>query len=168
MGRRGVVQGSGALCLVGFLLSAYALYVELAKSRDPTYTALCDISPRVSCSLVFTSKYGTGFGIMSKLFGPDSWLNVPNGVFGLFTYPTMFLTSAVPNLVLARIGVVLGVAGVLMSLYLGYVLFFILEDFCVVCISSYVVNILFFFVARSNLNTLKSREGARKALKKDS
>lgn len=49
-------RATGALSLVGFALSAYALYVEISKANDPSYTAMCDIAARISCSLVFTSE----------------------------------------------------------------------------------------------------------------
>ena len=44
-------------CLVGLVLSGYALFVEHQKEKDETYTAMCDINEHVSCSKVFTSKY---------------------------------------------------------------------------------------------------------------
>ena len=45
----------GVLCLLGFILSCYAVYVENAKTKDPSYTALCDISESISCTNIFTS-----------------------------------------------------------------------------------------------------------------
>ena len=43
-------------CFTGLVLSAYAYYVELKKSQDDSYTAMCDINEQISCSKVFTSK----------------------------------------------------------------------------------------------------------------
>lgn len=40
------------VCLIGILLSAYALYVESRKEADPGYEALCDVSSWISCSKV--------------------------------------------------------------------------------------------------------------------
>lgn len=41
---------------VGFLLSAYAHHVTVAKTTEASYEALCDLSPSMSCSRVLTSK----------------------------------------------------------------------------------------------------------------
>ncbi|XP_065436622.1 vitamin K epoxide reductase complex subunit 1-like protein 1, partial [Chrysemys picta bellii] len=44
------------LCALGLVLSVYALHVESSRERDPGYRAMCDLSPSVSCSKVFTSR----------------------------------------------------------------------------------------------------------------
>lgn len=43
-------------CIVGFVLSYYAYYVELAKEEDDSYEAVCDINEHVSCTKAFSSK----------------------------------------------------------------------------------------------------------------
>jgi vitamin-K-epoxide reductase (warfarin-sensitive) len=50
------------LALAGLVLSAYALYVEHAKTSDQGYVAACDLNAWASCSRVFASPYGKGFG----------------------------------------------------------------------------------------------------------
>lgn len=44
------------VCLLGILLSLYAFHVEREKARDPSYTAMCDVSSSISCSKVFSSR----------------------------------------------------------------------------------------------------------------
>lgn len=56
MGLAEVQVGHVFLCLVAILLSSYAFYVEHEKAKDDSFEALCDISPEVSCSAVFTSE----------------------------------------------------------------------------------------------------------------
>lgn len=46
------------------------------------------------------------------------------------------------NATAARIQVYLGLISNGMSLYLAYLLYFVLQDFCVVCVSTYIVNIV--------------------------
>ncbi|OXA45726.1 Vitamin K epoxide reductase complex subunit 1 [Folsomia candida] len=140
-------RATGALSLVGFALSAYALYVEISKANDPSYTAMCDIAARISCSLVFTSEYGTGFGLVSKILGPDSFLNQPNGI--------------IPHPLVALGGLVLGISGIVMSIYLGYALFIVLQDACVVCISTYLVNIGLFICSLRTYRAVMSRSKAK-------
>lgn len=43
-------------CIVGFAVSYYAYYVELAKEEDNLYEAVCDISEHVSCTKAFSSE----------------------------------------------------------------------------------------------------------------
>ncbi len=56
------------LAFTGLLLSAYALFVEIAKTSDTGYVAACDINAWVSCSRVFASPYGKGFGWLESFF----------------------------------------------------------------------------------------------------
>lgn len=46
-----------AVSAVGVLISIYAFHVESRHEQDNTYEALCDISERVSCTKVFSSKW---------------------------------------------------------------------------------------------------------------
>uniref|UniRef100_A0A674JWR3 vitamin-K-epoxide reductase (warfarin-sensitive) n=1 Tax=Terrapene triunguis TaxID=2587831 RepID=A0A674JWR3_9SAUR len=46
------------LCALGLALSLYALHAESSRERDPGDRAMCDLSPSVSCSKVFTSRTG--------------------------------------------------------------------------------------------------------------
>lgn len=63
-------------------------------SKDPSYTALCDISSlHMSCSKVFASKWGTGFGVVGDLLGQDHPLNQPNSVYGICFYSLILLLA---------------------------------------------------------------------------
>ena len=41
------------------------------------------------------------------------------------------------------------------SVYLGYILYFVLEDICVVCISTYVVNLILLITTLLRVSNLK-------------
>merc|ERR1712183_1112020 len=82
------------------------LHVETEASKDPTYTALCDISSlQMSCSKVFTSKYGRGFGLVALLLPEDHQLNQPNSVYGIFFYSTLMLLAFINVRFVSRIQV---------------------------------------------------------------
>ncbi|RNA00352.1 vitamin K epoxide reductase complex subunit 1 1, partial [Brachionus plicatilis] len=67
----------------GLVIAFYSYYVKIKYLRDPgQYRALCDINNKMSCSKVITSRYGSGFGIVGKLFGENSSLNVSNSLLG--------------------------------------------------------------------------------------
>ncbi|XP_053964746.1 vitamin K epoxide reductase complex subunit 1 [Anastrepha ludens] len=123
-------------CLVGLLLSAYATYVELRAEKDADYVALCDLSPKVSCTAVFTSSYGRGFGLTKYV---TSW-NPPNGLLGIAFYIILLLLTPPRHRLLSLLQLFLCFVSNLLSIYLAYLLYFVLEDFCVVCVSIYVVN----------------------------
>lgn len=79
--------------LVAFALSIYSVYVEQQAERaaedDEEYEALCDINEQFSCTKVFTSVYGKGFGLE---FLPEE-LKLPNGIYGAIYYFIIGLLS---------------------------------------------------------------------------
>ncbi|GAB0086738.1 Vitamin-K-epoxide reductase (warfarin-sensitive) [Sergentomyia squamirostris] len=126
--------------LIGLLLSIYTTHVEIQLESDHDYEALCDLNAKISCTKVFSSRYGRGFGIINMILEEDSILNQPNGLFGVFFYTLMALLSFVSDSKVAQVQVILCVISNILSLYLAYLLYFILEDFCIVCVSTYVIN----------------------------
>lgn len=132
------VQG---FAMIGLVISIYAIYVEEMKFADPTYEAMCDLASYVSCSKVLTSTYGhilSHWGLVPK----DSVLDCSNALLGSIFYCILiFMSPYLP------VGLVLFLSAfsVCFSVYLAYVLKFILEDICLVCVSSYIMNLLIFF-----------------------
>ncbi|NP_001382851.1 vitamin K epoxide reductase complex subunit 1 isoform X1 [Gallus gallus] len=135
-----------ALCAVGLALAGYALHVERAHERDPTYRASCDLGPSVSCTRVFASRWGRGLGLLEAFVGRDSAINVPNSVIGIAFYSLQALLGAVPGRASSAALLVTSVTSVLASLYLALVLAFGLHDLCLVCLSTYVVNAALLFL----------------------
>jgi vitamin-K-epoxide reductase (warfarin-sensitive) len=113
---------------IGFVLSLYSFYVERKLIVSSNYHPICDINDKVSCSKAFTSRYG-------KLGG------LSNSVYGVLFYLIIFFLVYVGNFELLFYLSLLGFLG---SLVLAYLLYFKLEDFCLVCSSIYLVNFLLF------------------------
>lgn len=125
---------------VGLFLSLYSLQVEIKAEHDKNYRAFCDINEHISCTKVFMSPYGRGFGIIGQVFGKNSIINLPNPVFGCIFYSLMILMCYYRGSYIgARLLVNLSVISCLTSVYLGFILYK-LQDTCVVCISTYFVN----------------------------
>ncbi len=136
---------SGAISLFGFigcLVSLYAIYIEYNMKYNQDFVPACDFGSFASCSKVLGSSYAhilSHFGVVAK----NSTFDLSNATFGLFFYlisilhgkfsPFMYLFFA------------LGALG--SSFYLAYILRVVLQDVCVVCISSYVVNFVLFLLA---------------------
>ncbi|KXJ29143.1 vitamin K epoxide reductase complex subunit 1 [Exaiptasia diaphana] len=130
------------LCITGLGLSIYALHVETSKVKNKDFKALCDINEHMSCSKVFASKYGTGFGLVEPVLGKNSQLNVPNSIFGILFYTLVCLIGFSSSKFAAFLNLAFSIASCFGSLYLGYILYFVLHDVCLVCLSTYVVNAL--------------------------
>ncbi|XP_064593742.1 vitamin K epoxide reductase complex subunit 1-like [Zonotrichia leucophrys gambelii] len=129
------------LCVAGAALSVYALHVEHQAAKDPSYRAACDLGPSVSCTRVFSSRWGRGLGLLEHLVGRDSALNVPNGAIGLLFYLLQGMLALHHGRVTALALVVTSLVSALASLWLGAVLLFGLRDLCLVCVSTYGVNL---------------------------
>ena len=79
------------LYVAGIGLSGYAYFVEISKEKDDKYVALCDISEKMNCTRVLTSKWAKGFGVVGPLLGEDHVLNQANAVYGIIFYSLMGL-----------------------------------------------------------------------------
>uniref|UniRef100_A0A669EVK7 vitamin-K-epoxide reductase (warfarin-sensitive) n=1 Tax=Oreochromis niloticus TaxID=8128 RepID=A0A669EVK7_ORENI len=128
------------LCLFGLVLSIYALHVEVSRERNPDYRALCDLGESVSCSRVFTSRWGRGFGLVQYFVAKDSPLNQPNSVLGIIFYTLQMGLGLSVSKKAAAFLVFSSWVSVAGSLYLASILAFVLGDFCMVCVSTYIVN----------------------------
>uniref|UniRef100_UPI00398E8B49 vitamin K epoxide reductase complex subunit 1-like protein 1 n=1 Tax=Pristiophorus japonicus TaxID=55135 RepID=UPI00398E8B49 len=131
-------------CGLGLALSLYAYHVETSRERDAAYRAMCDISDSISCSKVFTSRWGRGFGLLGGVLGHDSILNQPNSVYGLLFYLLQLMLSLTGSAMAAIVLAASSVVSLAGSLYLAYVLIFVLHDFCLVCVTTYGINLLLF------------------------
>ncbi|KND50475.1 MAG: hypothetical protein AB202_02355 [Parcubacteria bacterium C7867-007] len=89
------------------------------------------------CNQVAQSAY-------SKVMG------VPLALYGVFFYGVLFVIASVlfamPWRVLYRASIVLGVIGMLLSLYFVFLQFFVIKALCIYCMASMVISILIFFV----------------------
>ncbi len=79
--------------LAGILIVIYSTYVKWQLKKNPKYKALCDFNENMSCTRVLSSTYSRGFGIVGKLFGEKSKLNMPNTILGLVFYLLQIVAS---------------------------------------------------------------------------
>ncbi|XP_007948458.1 vitamin K epoxide reductase complex subunit 1 [Orycteropus afer afer] len=133
--------GRFALCLAGLVLSLYALHVKAAHARDKDYRALCDVGTSISCSRVFSSRWGRGFGLVEPVLGPDSVLNQSNSIFGCIFYTLQLLLGCLRGRWASVLLVLSSLLSLVGSVYLAWILFFVLYDFCFVCITTYAINV---------------------------
>lgn len=137
-------------------------YDRPADPEMKAYKPFCDFAPWATCSKVLMSPPGRFlryFGVAKQLSAPGgspraeisalAWarnmIDVPNPTLGVLFfachlfYPALLLipviTTALPWLFFMAC---LFVGG--MTIWLAYNLFFVLRDFCIVCVSMYVAN----------------------------
>ncbi|XP_035241355.1 vitamin K epoxide reductase complex subunit 1-like protein 1 [Anguilla rostrata] len=134
------------VCLLGILFSVYAFRVEREKARDPSYQPLCDVSNSVSCSKLVTSRWGTGFGLLGAIFGENGAMNQPNSVYGLIFYLFQLLLGLTVSAMAALTLMATSIVSVMGSLYLSYILYFVLKDVCIIGISTCVLNFILFML----------------------
>lgn len=148
----------GFCSALGLIISVYGYYVEIKAEYEPNYEALCDISEKISCTAVFSTEYGRGFGLVPE----DSMFNAPNGLLGVifFTFSVMlsFTTSKIFN----NIHLMMVVVSNLMSMYLAYLLICVIQNLCVVCVSLYMVNGLNLYLCYEKNRLLDAAGKAKK------
>jgi vitamin-K-epoxide reductase (warfarin-sensitive) len=135
------------LGVLGVLATLYAISVE--KNNDAKQKALCDINEHMSCSRVLKSPYARMVGMIFGL-NKNHPLNVPNTYYGLLFYVAIILYSFYPFTLIPFREVMLLFAAsgsILASFGLACILYFKLKDFCVVCVTTYVINGLIFWCA---------------------
>uniref|UniRef100_A0A674KA21 vitamin-K-epoxide reductase (warfarin-sensitive) n=1 Tax=Terrapene triunguis TaxID=2587831 RepID=A0A674KA21_9SAUR len=74
------------------------------------------------------------------LLGKHSVFNQPNSLFGIVFYILQTLLGFSPSTLAAVTLVGTSVVSIAGSLYLAYILFFVLHDFCLVCVTTYLLN----------------------------
>ena len=109
------------LSLAGVIVSAVSLERHYAKSA----TAFCDFSQRYSCDIVNRSEYSSIVGI------PVAGIGVA-GYAALFVLSTLWKSGKeTPNRLVGA-----AIAGLAFALYLTYVEAYILETWCILCLTS--------------------------------
>uniref|UniRef100_A0A663MKW5 vitamin-K-epoxide reductase (warfarin-sensitive) n=1 Tax=Athene cunicularia TaxID=194338 RepID=A0A663MKW5_ATHCN len=91
-------------------------------------------------------RWSRGFGLLGSIFGKDSALNQSNSVFGLVFYILQMLLGMTASAVAALILMTSSIVSVVGSLYLAYILYFVLKEFCIVCVITYLLNFILFII----------------------
>lgn len=115
------------LSFLGMLVTAYLTYQHFADPGE----SFCNVSDYVSCDIVNKSVYAEIFGI-------------PVAILGFAAYVLFFGFSfkIVPRLL--WLGVLFSGLGLLFSLYLTSVEFFVLDAICIFCVTQQLLILLIF------------------------
>jgi len=118
---RGLFLAVAVLAVAGVMVSAVSLQRHYAKAAS----AFCDFAERFNCDIVNRSEYSSVLGIPVAAIGIVGY-----GV--LLALATVYRSRAETPLRL----LVAAVAGLGFALYLTYVEGFVLDTWCILCLSS--------------------------------
>lgn len=145
------------LSVVGMVDSGYAVMLHYREIDD----SFCNVSETVNCDVVNQSRYSEVYLSWGSPTSDSRALNIPVAGIGFAGYLLYgFLAGsllaglrykglAVPALIIAA------AAGVVFSLVLTYIEFFILEAVCILCVVSQVLVILILAAAIGVAATLR-------------
>lgn len=137
------------LGFIGSMVCLYTICVEHRASRkkkDASFNEYCDLSNRISCSAVLTSKYAYMMGNLFNL--PDSHpLNLSNSHYGLLYYTFIMLFPYLPIPYANWVLIALTAGSIIFSVVLSYCMFVLLKNICLMCIAIHVINVALFFIA---------------------
>ena len=130
-----MLTGIVVISSIGFLVCVYGFFIKRNLKLDQDYKAVCDLSDKVSCTKTFLSPWGKLFGISTIYIG-------------MVFYAAMILFGLSGQVQLVFLG---AVSACIASLFLAYILYAKIKTFCLVCVTTYVVNVILLVLAYRNL-----------------
>uniref|UniRef100_W5LVA0 vitamin-K-epoxide reductase (warfarin-sensitive) n=1 Tax=Lepisosteus oculatus TaxID=7918 RepID=W5LVA0_LEPOC len=109
-----------------------------------------------------SSRWGRGFGLVELVVGVDSLANQPNSVFGVIFYVLQLVLGQSLSSRAALLLVLTSWLSVAGSLYLACILVFVLWDFCMVCVSTYLLNFTLMYVNLRRQRALRADKAKRR------
>lgn len=138
--------------ILGLVLSFFSIYIEEQLKMHPGYEAPCDLKlpffGNSSCSRVFSSSYAnilSHWGLVEKNSSFDWSLPCLAVIYYVVTlhYP-LFRRRFL------KFYFGLSVVAITFSIYLASILHFVLQEFCIVCFSKYMINCIMFYCIASD------------------
>ena len=127
--------------LAGIAVSTTAAYVHYRILYDPTYTSFCDVSATVSCTQVYSSRFGMFQGLPVAIFGAI-WFGFATLLSLAWVRARPAVAESIPGYLFAS-----STLGLAVVLYLGYASFVLLKLVCVLCVITYAAVIGLFLVS---------------------
>jgi len=113
------------IALLGLIISIYGIMVEYKIKQNGDYTAICDISDKISCTRPFLSPYKKMLGI-SNIWASAMYYGI------LFILALFHLKTTI---------FIITCIGIVVSIIFAYILFFKMRLICLICVSLYIINI---------------------------
>lgn len=121
------------LCVVGIGIALDLTHVFVLSRTDPDYQSFCAVSEGMNCETVALSRWSTAWGVPNSIWG------IAGYAFGLvLTGIATFRRTRGPG---AGLVVALALAMAAVSLWLVYVMHFLIGSLCILCLALDVVNL---------------------------
>jgi uncharacterized membrane protein len=130
-----------AFALLGLGASLTATYTHYQLLANPGYLSFCDVSATISCSQVYSSRFGSVAGVPVALFGAIFF------VFALLLAVAALTASREVQESVAGYLFAASTIGLSVVIYLGYASFAVLHQVCLVCLTTYAAVIGLFLVS---------------------
>jgi uncharacterized membrane protein/protein-disulfide isomerase len=127
--------------LVGLAAAAAAASTHYHLLYDPAYRSFCDVSERISCTQVYSSRFSTVRGVPVALLGATWFAAAALLSLGGLTARAS-VRESIPGYLF-----VLSTVGLSVILYLAYASFFIIKAVCILCLTTYAAVIGLFLVS---------------------
>jgi uncharacterized membrane protein/protein-disulfide isomerase len=127
--------------VAGLCVSLVAAYTHYKMLANIGYTSFCDVSATVSCTQVYSSRFGTFAGIPVAVFGAI-WFAFATLVAIAANVARPTVRESAPGYLF--LGSTIALAGVL---YLAYASFVVLKLVCILCVTTYVAVIGLFLIS---------------------
>jgi uncharacterized membrane protein/protein-disulfide isomerase len=124
---------------IGLAAASASTWVHYRILNDPTYASFCDVNESFSCTVAYTSRFGSVAGVPVALLGALFF------AFVLLLIALCARSSAAANL--PGYLFLASTIGLAVVLYLGYASFFILKTLCVLCLATYVAVVGLFITS---------------------
>jgi uncharacterized membrane protein/protein-disulfide isomerase len=108
---------------------------------DASFTSFCDVNTTMNCSQAYLSRYGSLWGIPVAV-GGVMFFALVLVIAGLAGRPSSKARENAPGYVFA-----LSTLALAFVLYLGWASYFVLKNFCILCLITYVAVIAVFLIS---------------------
>ncbi len=140
------------LILIGIALCTDLAYIFYKTNFHEAYVpSFCNVSELIDCDGVSTTTYAVSLGVPNALWGMFLYLvmlmllfvdriqnKFKNTIFDVFKNPRCYIAT-------------LGIVSFILSMVLAYISLKIIHKICILCLATYIVNLLIAFVAREGV-----------------
>ena len=128
------------LLLLGLADTAYLTVIHYRNYTDITYSSFCALSKSVNCDTVSQSPWSVLLGIPIAIWGFTGYL-----LFGMLLIQAGYRKKE--KLSIWSLLLVLGAFYSMIAIYFGYISTTKIHSYCILCLVSYLINFLLFYIA---------------------
>jgi uncharacterized membrane protein/protein-disulfide isomerase len=130
-----------AFAVLGLAVCVWSAVVHYRMLQDPAYTSFCDVNATVSCTHVYSSRFGTWQGVPVSVFG-GIWFAFAALLIVAGRGARQEVRASVPGYLFAGSTLALAVV-----MYFAYASFVVLKVVCILCLTTYAAVIGLFLVS---------------------